>query len=150
MKRILAATLLCLAALPAYSIQVEFQVPVELKNIDPDAINFDVICGSFGGGAYLNYQKVTVPLRDARTHKHFNGVVTVKVDWPGTAVPRGKYRCAMGMRTKSDYMDFTRLPAAVGSRAVTLTEGDFSELRGLPRPELRQQVKPVQKQQLQR
>lgn len=150
MTRILAATLLALAATPALAIQVEFQVPVELKNIEPDAVSFDVICGSWGNNSYLNSQKVTVPFRDAGTHKHFNGVVIVKVDWPGTAVPTGSYRCAIALKTKTDYMDFQRKPAAVGTAAVTVAQGSFQELRGLPRPQMKQQARPVPKQQLQR
>jgi len=145
MKRFLAATLLSLAAFPALAIQVEFQVPVELKNIDPEAINFDVICGSFGDGRYLNHQKVTVPFRDAKTHKHYSGTVAVKVDWPGTAVPSGRYRCTIAMKTKNDYMDFQRKPAAVGTRAVTLVEGSFQELQGLPKvAPVKVPVKPTQ------
>lgn len=129
MKRILAAALLALAAAPALAIQVEFNVPVELRNIEPDATHVDVICGSFGDGRFLNSQKVSTPLRDAGTHKHFSGTVKVAVDWPGTTVPKGKYRCTMAMKTRTDYMDFDRRPAAVGTRAVTAVEGDFGELQ---------------------
>lgn len=151
MKRIFAAALLSLAALPALAIQVEFQVPVELKNIDPDAIQFDVICGQFMNGAFNGERKVTVPLRDAGTHKHFSGMVTVKVDWPGTTVPRGKYRCTMAVHSKSTgYGDFQAKPAAVGTRAVTLVEGDFSEMTGLPKVAPAQAPKAATKPPLQR
>jgi hypothetical protein len=151
MKKILAATLLALAATPALAIQVEFQVPVELKNIEPDAVSFDVICGSFGNNSYLNSVKVTVPFRDAKTHKYYSGTVAVKVNWPGTSVPTGSYRCAIALKTKTDYMDFERRPAAVGTRAVTKVDGTFQELRGLPQPQMKQSpTKPAVKQQIQR
>ena len=145
MKRILAATLLSLAACPALAIQVEFQVPVELKNIEPDAVSFDVICGSWGNNSYLNYTKVTVPFRDAKTHKYYSGTVAVKVNWPGTGVPSGAYRCALALKTKTDYMDFERRPAAVGTRAVTKVDGSFQELQGLPKiAPVKAPVKPTQ------
>jgi hypothetical protein len=127
MKKIALAAALSLSCLAAHAVQIEFQVPVELRHIDRSATHVDVICGSYAGGRYLNSQKVLMPLQDAGTHRSFSGVVKVVVAWPGSTVPTGKYRCAMAMKTAGDYMDFERLPAAVGSRAVTLVEGDFGD-----------------------
>lgn len=141
MKRILAASLIALAATPALAIQVEFQVPVDVKNIDPAATHVEVTCGSWGDNrSFLNYKKATVPLRDERTHKSYQGTVTIKVDWPGTTVPTGRYRCAMGMIGKNlgPSGEFTSRPAAVGTRATTSVEGSFQEMQGLPRPQMKQ------------
>jgi len=151
MKRILAAMLLSLAATPALAIQVEFQVPVELKNIDPSAVSVVVTCGQWWGDRYNTSASTTVPLRDAKTHKYYSGTVTVKLDFAGTQVPTGNYRCVMGMRTKGDFTEFTVKPAAVGTRAVVKVDGSFQEMQGLPRPQMQQPAtKPAVKQPIQR
>lgn len=129
MKPIAAMTLFCALALPvvANAIEVEFQVPVELRNIDGNATHVSVTCGSFGDGRFLNSRKTDTAL-SGEFSKSFSGVVTVVVPWPGATVPTGAYRCTMAMRTTTSFMDFAVQPAAVNTRVVTTVEGDFSAI----------------------
>ncbi len=129
MKIIPVITLLSALAMPvvADAIEVEFQVPVELRNIDGNATHVSVTCGSFGAGRFLNSSKTETAL-SGEFSKSFSGVVTVVVAWPGATIPTGTYRCTMAMRTTTSFMDFAARPAAVNTRVVTTVDGDFSAI----------------------
>jgi hypothetical protein len=113
--------------LAAQAAEIEFNVPVELRSIDGAASHVAVICGSFGDGRFLNSSRVDMPLA-GEFSKSFSGVVKVIVAWPGAALPTGRYRCAMSMRTAAGFVGFDSRPAALNTRVVTLAEGSFSEL----------------------
>lgn len=129
-RRALLAIALVFGAGAAHAVQVEFNVPVELKHIDPAATHVTVTCGSWSrqDARYLNYKSVEVPLQNAGTHKAYSGVVRVQVTWPGTTVPTGHYRCAMSMRTAAGPADFTTRPAAPRTAAVIAVDGEFGDL----------------------
>lgn len=129
-RRTLLALGLLVTAGAVQAVQVEFNVPVELKHIDPAATHAIVTCGNWSreGARYLNSQSVEVPLQNAGTHKTYSGVVRVVVTWPGTTVPTGDYRCAMAMRTASGLADFTTRPAAPRTAAVIAVDGTFGDL----------------------
>jgi hypothetical protein len=128
-RRTLACGLIAFALpVAAEAVEVEFNVPVELRNIDGGATHVLVVCGSFGDGRFLNSARVEVPL-SGEFSKSFSGVVKVVVPWPGTVTPSGSYRCSMAMRTAASLVDFDSRPSAVNTRSVTVVEGDFSELR---------------------
>jgi hypothetical protein len=128
--RTLLALGLVASAGVAQAVQVEFNVPVELKHIDPAATHVTVTCGNWSrqNAHYLNYKSVEVPLQNAGSHKTYSGVVRVVVTWPGTTVPTGDYRCAMSMRTAAGPADFTTRPAAPRTTAVIAVDGTFGDL----------------------
>lgn len=129
-RRALLAIALVVGVGAAHAVQVEFNVPVELKHIDPAATHVTVTCGSWSrqDARYLNYKSVDVPLQNVGTHKAYSGVVRVQVTWPGTTVPTGNYRCAMSMRTAGGPADFTTRPAAPRTAAVIAVDGEFGDL----------------------
>jgi hypothetical protein len=129
MKNTLALIVLCGVAATAHAVQVEFNVPVELRNIDPAATHVVVTCGSWGDNRFLNSQRTEVALQNAQTHKSYSGVVKVVVSWPGANVPSGAYRCAMAMRGTNLFADFETRPAAPRSTVATFVMGDFRELQ---------------------
>lgn len=133
MKRcLIAGALLCLAG-AASAVPVEFNVPVEVRNITEAATHVVVTCGSWdpspGSRRFLWPASVEVPLQQGANHKFFSGVVKVTVPFSGNVAPTGPYRCTMGLRGRLDSGEFSYQPAAPGSRAVTEVIGDFSELK---------------------
>ncbi len=129
-RRTLLALGLLVTAGAVQAVQVEFNVPVELKHIDPAATHVIVTCGSWArdGARYLNYRSVEVPLQNAGTHKAYSGVVRVVVTWPGTTVPTGDYHCGMAMRTATGLAEFTTRPAAPRTTAVIAVDSTFGDL----------------------
>ena len=129
-RRTLLALGLVASAGVAQAVQVEFNVPVELKHIDPAATHAVVTCGNWSreGARYLNYRSVEVPLQNPGSHKTYSGVVRVVVTWPGTTVPTGDYRCGMAMRTATGLAEFTTRPAAPRTAAVIAVDGTFGDL----------------------
>jgi hypothetical protein len=132
MKHLLIAGALAGLAGTAGAVAVEFNVPVELRNIVDQATHVVVTCGSWdntaGSRRFLWSESVEVPLQQGVKHKFYSGVVKVTIPFPGTTVPTGAYRCTMGMRGRTSSGEFSQQPAAPGSRAVTEVIGNFSEL----------------------
>lgn len=127
-SRAAAALALATAGLSAHAAQVEFNVPVELRNIDPAATHVVVTCGSFGDNRFLNSERSEVALQNAGTHKQYSGTVKVVVAWPGATVPTGSYKCSMAMKGPNLFADFSSRPAATRTTVVTEVTGSFSEL----------------------
>lgn len=132
MKRQNLFVMLAMLALPlaAQAIEVEFHVPVELKNIDGAADYIEVNCGSWWPEERRrnNHRTVRAELQ-GEFSKHFSGVVKVVQSWPGLNVPTGKYICSVAIRsTANPTNSFEQMPAAVGSRDVRTIIGDFSEM----------------------
>lgn len=133
MRQLLLGCALTAIAGVANATAVEFNVPVDLRNIIDEASHVVVTCGSWSSGPpphrFLWSESVEVPLQQGDRHKFYRGVVKVMVPFSGTSVPPGRYRCTMGLRGRGlDSGEFTRYPAAPGSQAVTEVVGNFSEL----------------------
>lgn len=116
----------------AWAVAVEFNVPVQLRDVVPTATHVDVTCGSWdpspGASRFLNYKTVSVPMNRTGKSASYNGTVKVNVPWPGAAVPSGKYRCVMSMRSAQGLGEFASQPAAPRTTVTTEIIGDFSEL----------------------
>lgn len=132
MRHLLIALALAAGSSAAGAVAVEFNVPVELRNITPAATHVDVTCGSWdnapGSRRFLMYETVRVPLQRGPASASFNGVVKVVVPFPGAVVPTGTYRCVMAMRTAQGPSEFTSQPAAARTVVTTEVIGSFNEL----------------------
>jgi hypothetical protein len=120
------------ASSAAWAVAVEFNVPVQLRDIVSSATHVDVTCGSWdpspGASRFLNSATTSVPLQRTGKSASYNGTVKVTVPWPGAAVPKGKYRCVMAMRTAQSLAEFSSQPAAPRTPVTTEIVGDFNEL----------------------
>ncbi len=127
--------MIALAALPAlgHAIEIEFQVPVSLKNIDPAVDYVEINCGQWWPEERRRNNGVSsprIPLRASGGAKAYSGVVKIVQSWPGTTSPTGKYICSLSFRSNSDSSNyFNSMPAAAGSRDTREIIGDYSELR---------------------
>lgn len=132
MKREGLFALVAMLALPAVSnaIEVEFQVPVELKNIDGAADYIEVDCAQwFPEARRRNAGRKTRAELKGEFSKSFSGIVTVVQPWPGTIVPTGKYICTLLIRSTANSANrFELMPSAVGTRDVRNIIGDYSEM----------------------
>lgn len=132
MKKTLICVALVAASGQAAAVAVDFNVPLELRNITTAATHAMVTCGSWddspGSRRFLSSETVSVPLGAGDKQKSYVGVVRVRLAFPGDTVPKGKYRCTVGMRTADGPAELTSQPAAAGTRSIVEVVGDFAEL----------------------
>lgn len=129
------AILLLALALPvsAQAIDIEFQVPVALKNIDGAADYFYVDCAQWWPAERRRNAGARSPnvRLEGEFSKSYDGIVKVTQSWPSTIVPTGKYICTVIIRS-DDYTDppnrLELMSSAVGTRDVREIVGDYGEL----------------------
>ena len=120
MKRQNLFAIVALLALPlaSHAIEVEFHVPVELKNIDGAADYIEVDCAQWWPEERRRNagHKTRAELK-GEFSKSFSGIVKVVQPWPGTIVPTGKYICTLLIRSTANPSNYFELmPSAATYR----------------------------------
>lgn len=137
-----AAIALVVLPVAAHALEVEFQVPVKMRELNAAATHAVMTCGSFARGAFVKSAEVSVPLQGTDP-KYLNTVVKVAVVWPDATVPEPDYRCTLGIRgplhmflpnpasvyDRRQPSTVTRTTTTTTTTVVATLDGSFAEMR---------------------